>query len=568
MKNKKNRYFFNGLFVVGLVALFCAFILVVKSVSNNKNVQIKTVNTIGSYNSDYEKLLKEAGNYNDRGSFDEALKLLKKCEKSSGNDSRVFREEGYAYFEKGEYEKSLNAYEKVLGKSPNDAESKTWYAYDLLNLNETDKALEKCNEVLKINTGYAFAYSVRGLVLYSAGDEAGSIQSLDKAIAIEPGNGDYYDNKVYILYNLKRYSECIEACRAAEKKFPQNQDFYYYAAESCSALGNDKDAINEYNKILKMTPKDDQMLGYVAEQYYYMEDYSKSLEYVNKALDINPSNSFAKDLKSDIEEAEKPETVRIVDFIKKNYLYLDEVRDFDAKAQQFEKKQNLSSEDINNFVQSVKLKDDKYTYVVESKYYDYYTSRDETPQITYNELNNNTCIIAVKSFSMNVGDAFARIIDKIKDTRNKNLIIDLRGNGGGAIDSANDILDVLLPQCTSSYLVGRDGSIRDYKSDSCSVKFRKIAVLVDENSASSSELLTLGLKKYLNNVVVIGHPTVGKGVGQVTFESKKNRYFIYLVSFYWNVKEKNITGDRIHPDILLQGSKDSDYINAAIKYFK
>ena len=257
-----------------------------------------------------------------------------------------------------------------------------------------------------------------------------------------------------------------------------------------------------------------------------------------------------------------------MDFIRKNYLYLDEVKDFENKAQQFEKKQNVTTEDIKNFIASVKLSDDKYTYVVDGKYYDYYSESDNTPEITYNETDNNTCIIGIKSFSLNVGDAFAQIIDKIKDTRNKNLIIDLRGNGGGAIDAANDILDVLLPECTPSYLVRRNGSISSFKSDSCSVKFRKIAVLVDENSASSSELLALGLKKYLSNVAVIGHPTVGKGVGQVTFESKKNRYFIYLVSFYWNVKEKNIAGDRIHPDIIVQGSEDSDYINEAIKYFK
>lgn len=59
------------------------------------------------------------------------------------------------------------------------------------------------------------------------------------------------------------------------------------------------------------------------------------------------------------------------------------------------------------------------------------------------------------------------------------------------------------------------------------VKFKHIYIFVNQNSASSSELLSLGLKKYLNNVTIIGTPTVGKGVGQITFEDKNKKYYFW-----------------------------------------
>ena len=308
MNYKKNRYFFNGLFMIMTVTLVCVIVLGARIVSRNGAAGNTAVNTIGLYDKDnYKKLLQEAKDYNDKGNYDGAIKLLQKCEKSAVNDAGVFKEEGYAYFQEGKYEESLKEYEKALGISSKDPESRTWYAYNLMYMDDTDKALSSCNDVIKDNPQYAFAYSVRGLVLYNAGDEAGSLESLDKALALKPDDEDYYYNKVYILYKLKRYSSCINICQLAEKKFPENQDFCYYAAESCSAIGRDKDAANEYKRILKLAPRDDEVMGYLAEQYYYMEDYTKALEYVNKALDIDPSNSYALDLKSDIDEALKPQ---------------------------------------------------------------------------------------------------------------------------------------------------------------------------------------------------------------------------------------------------------------------
>jgi C-terminal processing protease CtpA/Prc len=84
---------------------------------------------------------------------------------------------------------------------------------------------------------------------------------------------------------------------------------------------------------------------------------------------------------------------------------------------------------------------------------------------------------------------------------------------------------------------------------------------VNGYSASSSEILTLGLKTYLDNVVILGSNTFGKGVGQMVFEDKNRKLLFYLVDSYWNVRQENITGSRITPDITIESDDLEDYID-------
>jgi C-terminal processing protease CtpA/Prc len=79
-------------------------------------------------------------------------------------------------------------------------------------------------------------------------------------------------------------------------------------------------------------------------------------------------------------------------------------------------------------------------------------------------------------------------------------------------------------------------------------------ILVDEYTASASELLTLGLKTYLSNVTVVGRSTYGKGVGQNVFEDKSKKIIVAVTNHFWNVREKNIFNKGISPDVIVQGN--------------
>jgi len=254
---------------------------------------------------------------------------------------------------------------------------------------------------------------------------------------------------------------------------------------------------------------------------------------------------------------------RIVDFVKNNYLYYDKITNFDALANEFIAKGEVSVNDICKFIDSIRQKNDMFTFVIYGDEYDLVKYEESISQVSSRQLEPNMHYIKINSFTPSVSWEFKEIIDSIENPEEKVLIIDLRDNLGGVTSSSNDILDYLLPACTTSYIVYRDGYMYPYYSDAAQIKFKKILVLVNEYSASSSEILALGLKKHLSNVVIIGHPTVGKGVGQLAYEDKAKKYMIYLVSFYWNVMEENIMEKKIVPDIYVNGSSDTAYINEA-----
>jgi hypothetical protein len=241
-----------------------------------------------------------------------------------------------------------------------------------------------------------------------------------------------------------------------------------------------------------------------------------------------------------LEELKQPEGKRIADFIRQNYLYSSKIAGFSQKLDTFSKRKEVTSKDVEELIKTIKSPEDKFTFCVSDKEYDRFLDEDKNTHIYEKALGSNAWYIQFPAFTPEIGSEFKRAIDKIGSPENKYLVIDLRNNTGGSTDSANDILDYLLPECESSRMVFKGGGINAYYSDAEYIKFKKIIIMVNEYSASSSEILTLGLKKNMKNVVIIGRTTYGKGVGQLTFEEKNKKYLLYLTSFNWDVKKTSI----------------------------
>jgi C-terminal peptidase prc len=213
-------------------------------------------------------------------------------------------------------------------------------------------------------------------------------------------------------------------------------------------------------------------------------------------------------------------------------------------------------------------KDDRFTYFIEGEYYDDFNKTEKASHITTTSLNLELKLIRIPAFTADTSDEVKKYLLTLKSTESQSLVLDLRDNPGGLILDANEILDLLLPKCISSYLIYSDAYKYEYTSDSKMLKFKKIIVMVNENSASSSELLALSLKKHLNNVTIIGHKTFGKGVGQETYENKAKHFIILLTSFKWYVEGLNVTQTKVVPDVTLKGSSDKVYfgeVNSLVK---
>lgn len=130
-------------------------------------------------------------------------------------------------------------------------------------------------------------------------------------------------------------------------------------------------------------------------------------------------------------------------------------------------------------------------------------------------LNSNTGYIKITHFSETTYPEFMIALDKLKKTGLQQLVLDLRGNGGGIMQQAIDIVDEFLPD--DKLVVYTQGSKRgrvDYKCKRDGLFEKgKIALLVDEESASASEIIAGALQDW-DRATIIGRRTFGKGLVQ------------------------------------------------------
>lgn len=504
--------------------------------------------------------------------YEDAIVNLKKAEKID-TDAGLYFEIGYTDYELQNYSEAIAYLDKAIALDIRYIDAYIFKAYSLVALQMYDEA-DICAD--KIQTFYrdnAYAYNILGLTHTYRENYDLAIENFEKAIEFyDEGDGRLFEvayiNKAWALFSQQSYTECIEFCNATKTSFVDNYDLPYYMGDCYSILGEHEKAISAYEEAYKLCPEDSTTLSRIAFEYYHLEEYDKSTEYVNKSLSINEEDYESTILTDMLIEAKKPENERIVNFVKENYLYLDKVIDFDQKAAAFLEKKETTLLDIYNFLESVRIKEDMFTFFIFDEYYDMMLEEDLNNKIEYKTLSDNVQYIKINSFTLGIDEQFKSVLKKLPNPKEQTLVIDLCDNPGGLANTANNMLDLLLPECVTSCMVDRTGEKFPYNSDKNQICFKHIYIYVNEESASSSELLTLGLKTYLENVTVIGRPTLGKGVSQKGFESKKNKYMIFLVDSYWNVNDVNVSVQKLQPDIKINGNELSNYTEAMNKHLQ
>ena len=137
---------------------------------------------------------------------------------------------------------------------------------------------------------------------------------------------------------------------------------------------------------------------------------------------------------------------------------------------------------------------------------------------TYFMINKNTGYIALIRFSATSADEVRTAINELKEQGMENLIFDLRGNGGGFMDAAVDICDEFLPKDKLIvYTEGLNQSNEYMKStEKGSFESGRLVILIDENSASSSEIVSGAIQDH-DRGIIIGRRSFGKGLVQRMF---------------------------------------------------
>ena len=145
-------------------------------------------------------------------------------------------------------------------------------------------------------------------------------------------------------------------------------------------------------------------------------------------------------------------------------------------------------------------------------------TRDKIPIYSVDSpymITDETAYLKITRFSKTTYAEFLKATDQLKFEGMKNLIIDLRGNGGGVLSAATRIADEILPK--NKMIVYTDGRTRKkeeyFSNDNGSLEFVNIAILINENSASASEILA-GAIQDNDRGEIIGRRSFGKGLVQ------------------------------------------------------
>ncbi|MFD2638984.1 S41 family peptidase [Piscibacillus salipiscarius] len=151
-------------------------------------------------------------------------------------------------------------------------------------------------------------------------------------------------------------------------------------------------------------------------------------------------------------------------------------------------------------------------------------TRDTIPVTTvYSEVEEQdgkkVGILEIRSFSEKTSQEFSKELKKLEDEENiDGLVIDVRGNPGGLLNSVQEILGNFLPKDEPFMQVSmRDGDPQPYYLKQSGEKDYPISVLTNEGSASASEILA-GAMKEVGGYEIVGKTTFGKGTVQQTME--------------------------------------------------
>lgn len=169
-------------------------------------------------------------------------------------------------------------------------------------------------------------------------------------------------------------------------------------------------------------------------------------------------------------------------------------------------------------------------------------------------IEGNIGYIRIIQFDELVYDDFKKHLNELKDQGMESLVIDLRNNPGGLLQQTADIADLLIGESTIVYTETKNGEKEYYKSDESKLGL-PITVLVNEGSASASEILS-GALKDTKTGTIIGTTTFGKGIVQRIQQLGDGSGFKITVSEYFTPNGTNIHGKGIKPDIEIELPED------------
>ena len=172
----------------------------------------------------------------------------------------------------------------------------------------------------------------------------------------------------------------------------------------------------------------------------------------------------------------------------------------------------------------------------------------------YKILSGNIGYIKLTSFIKSSYDDFKTALSELEKKNVKGLILDLRDNGGGLVNTCIEIADEFLDEGIVTYVEDKNKKRNEYKSEDGKTDLKTVT-LVNENSASCSEILAAALKD--NGIKIVGNKTFGKGVIQSTMELSDGSALKLTIMQYFSPKGNVINEKGVTPDYEIKNVENS-----------
>lgn len=179
----------------------------------------------------------------------------------------------------------------------------------------------------------------------------------------------------------------------------------------------------------------------------------------------------------------------------------------------------------------------------------------ENPTIEYQMLDNNIGYIIISEFDDITVSQFSAAVDDLEAKSMKALVVDVRNNPGGLLGSVVEILDRLLPPGLLVYTEDKNNIRENERADDAKKIKVPMAVLINGNSASASEIFAGTLQDY-QTATIVGTTSFGKGIVQKVIPLRDGAAVKLTVSKYFTPKGRNIHGTGIKPDVELELDED------------
>lgn len=181
----------------------------------------------------------------------------------------------------------------------------------------------------------------------------------------------------------------------------------------------------------------------------------------------------------------------------------------------------------------------------------------EVITVTHEMKEGGIGYIRITEFDSVTSEQYEAALADLQNQGMQGLVVDLRSNPGGNLDVVVDILDLMLPEGTVVSMEDKSGEETLYSSDEEHQFNKPLAVLINGNSASASEIYAGAIQDY-DAGEIVGTQSYGKGVVQRVFYLNDGTSVKLTIAEYFPPSGRSINGIGITPDVEVPYEPDED----------